>query len=81
MNLATAFLESARKCAGKPAIFWGEEVVTYDDLVAQSRWLAKRLSEEMGVKPGERVITDGMQKVRPGVVVTPAEKSLAAEKS
>ena len=55
MNLATAFLESARKCAGKPALFWGEEVVTYDDLVAQSRWLAKKLGEEMGVKPGERV--------------------------
>jgi long-chain acyl-CoA synthetase len=55
MNLATAFLRSAQKCAGKPAIFWGEEVVTYDDLVAQSRWLAKKLGEEMGVKPGERV--------------------------
>jgi membrane fusion protein, multidrug efflux system len=27
-----------------------------------------------GVKPGERVITDGMQKVRPGMVVTPADK-------
>jgi len=34
-----------------------------------------------GVKPGERVMTDGMQKVRPGMVVAPAEKSLAAEKS
>ena len=34
-----------------------------------------------GVKPGERVITDGMQKVRPGMVVAPTEKSLAAEKS
>jgi membrane fusion protein (multidrug efflux system) len=33
-----------------------------------------------GVKPSERVITDGMQKVRPGMVVAPAEKSLA-EKS
>jgi membrane fusion protein, multidrug efflux system len=33
-----------------------------------------------GVKPGERVIIDGLQKVRPGVIVTPAEKSLAAEK-
>ena len=32
-----------------------------------------------GVKPGERVIIDGLQKVRPGVIVTPAEKSLAAE--
>ena len=55
MNLATAFLQSAQKCAGKPAIFWGEEVVTYDDIVAQSRWLAKKLTEEMGVQPGERV--------------------------
>jgi RND family efflux transporter MFP subunit len=33
-----------------------------------------------GVKAGERVIIDGLQKVRPGVIVTPAEKSLAAEK-
>ena len=33
-----------------------------------------------GVKPGERVIIDGLQKVRPGVIVTLAEKSLAAEK-
>ena len=55
MNLATAFLQSAQKCAGKPAIFWGEEVVTYDDIVAQSRWLASKLSDEMLVKPGERV--------------------------
>ncbi len=55
MNLATAFLDSARKCAGKPALFWGEEVVTYDELVAQSQWLAKNLSEQIGVKPGERV--------------------------
>ena len=34
-----------------------------------------------GVKPSERVITDGMQKVRPGMVVAPGEKSLAAEKT
>jgi membrane fusion protein (multidrug efflux system) len=34
-----------------------------------------------GVKPSERVITDGMQKVRPGMTVNPAEKSLAAQKT
>jgi membrane fusion protein (multidrug efflux system) len=34
-----------------------------------------------GVKPGERVMTDGMQKVRPGMVVAPSEKSLATAKS
>jgi len=33
-----------------------------------------------GVKPGERVIVEGLQKVRPGMVVAPAEKPLAAEK-
>jgi RND family efflux transporter MFP subunit len=33
-----------------------------------------------GVKPGERVITEGMQKVKPGMIVTPTEKPLAAEK-
>ncbi|MGZ8900812.1 MAG: AMP-binding protein, partial [Limisphaerales bacterium] len=55
MNLATAFLESARKCSGKPAIFWGEEVVTYDDILAQSRALALELINKMGVAPGDRV--------------------------
>jgi membrane fusion protein (multidrug efflux system) len=33
-----------------------------------------------GVRPGERVIIDGMQKVRPGVIVAPAEKPQTAEK-
>jgi len=33
-----------------------------------------------GVKPGERVIVEGLQKVRSGMVVTPAEKPLSAEK-
>jgi membrane fusion protein, multidrug efflux system len=33
---------------------------------------------KQGVKPGERVITEGLQRVRPGMAVTPAEKSVAA---
>jgi membrane fusion protein, multidrug efflux system len=33
-----------------------------------------------GVKPGERVVTEGMQKVRPGMAVTPTEKSVATVK-
>src|SRR5688572_8807335 len=55
MNLAQAFLDSAQKCAGKPAIFWGEEQVTYDDLLAQSRWLALELTRKVAVAPGDRV--------------------------
>lgn len=55
MNLATAFLDSATRCAGKQAIFWGEEVVTYDDLVVQSRWLSRELVNKLQVQPGDRV--------------------------
>jgi membrane fusion protein, multidrug efflux system len=33
-----------------------------------------------GVKPGERVITEGVQKVRPGMVVVPTEKTAAGER-
>ena len=55
MNLATAFLDSAKRCAGKQAIFWGEEVVTYDDLVVQSRWLSRELVNKLQVQPGDRV--------------------------
>ena len=55
MNLATAFLDSAQKCAGKPAIFYGEEVVSYDDISAQSRWLALELTRRYSVAPGDRV--------------------------
>jgi long-chain acyl-CoA synthetase len=55
MNLAAAFSESAQKCAGKPAIFWGEQVITYDDIAGQSRWLALELARQFQVKPGDRV--------------------------
>ena len=56
MNLATAFTKSAQQCAGKPAIFWGEDVITYDDIAAESRSLAHSLiSSPLGVKPGDRV--------------------------
>jgi len=33
---------------------------------------------KQGLKAGERVITEGLQRVRPGMAVTPAEKSVAA---
>jgi membrane fusion protein, multidrug efflux system len=33
-----------------------------------------------GIKPGERVISEGLQRVRPGVLVTPTENPPAAEK-
>src|SRR5688572_3478977 len=51
MNLATAFTESARKHDDKPAIFWGEETISYHRIWRESLWVAS----ELGIKPGERV--------------------------
>jgi long-chain acyl-CoA synthetase len=55
MNLAKAFTESAQKFADKPAIFWGDEIVSYAQVAKQSRWLAHELSGRLQVKPAERV--------------------------
>ena len=55
MNLATAFLDSAHKCADKPAIFWGEDTITFNDILAQSRWVASELISARGIAPGDRV--------------------------
>ena len=51
MNLATAFLESARKAPEKAALFWGEAEYSYGHLNAQSQ----RLASALGIQPGERV--------------------------
>jgi long-chain acyl-CoA synthetase len=55
MNLAIAFTESAQKFADKPAIFYGEEVINYGQIAAQSRWLAHELSTAYGIKSGDRI--------------------------
>jgi long-chain acyl-CoA synthetase len=55
MNLGTAFASSTRNCSEKPAIFWGEESISYDQIWRESQWLAHHLRNEFGVKPGDRV--------------------------
>src|SRR5262245_50451823 len=55
MNLGTALVESARTCSEKPLIFWGEEIVTYDQIWRESQWLARHLQRDFGIKPGDRV--------------------------
>src|SRR3954470_18310361 len=55
MNLACAFEESARKNSGKPAIFWGEEVIKYDLLLRDSNVLANYLLNKFQITPGERI--------------------------
>jgi len=55
LNLATAFLNSARVHAGKTAVFWGDEEIAYDALLASTFRVAKRLRDEFKVQPGDRV--------------------------
>src|SRR5439155_1693016 len=55
MNLATAFAASAEKNAAKTAVFWGDTENTYQKLWDQACWLAERLQQDFGVRPGDRV--------------------------
>jgi long-chain acyl-CoA synthetase len=55
MNLATAFAETAARCAGQPAIFWGEEELSYQRLLDQTRRVTCELAGRVGVKAGDRV--------------------------
>ncbi len=55
MNLATAFAQTAARCASNPALFWGENTYTYRQLQDQTLCLGGRLMREAGIKPGDRV--------------------------
>jgi long-chain acyl-CoA synthetase len=55
MNLATAFVDSARAHSGKTAVFWGDEEICYDKLLGATFHVAQRLSHDFGVRPGDRV--------------------------
>ena len=55
MNLATSFARCAEKNAGKTAVFWGEAEHSYQQLLAQSRRVARHLQAELKVQPNDRV--------------------------
>lgn len=55
MNLAQAFSEAATLTPGKTALFWAETEYSYGRLLAQTRAVAARLRDELGVKAGDRV--------------------------
>ena len=55
MNLATAFAAGAEKHGRKTAVFWGDAEYSFEQLHGQSLCLARRLHNELGVRPGERV--------------------------
>lgn len=55
MNLANAFAASAQKRLDKVAMYWGESEYTYQTLFEQSLSVAKQLTDQFGVQPGDRV--------------------------
>jgi len=55
MNLAAAFVSSVENHRNRPALFWGEQTFSYEDILNQSRHLAGLLQTSLGVKPGDRV--------------------------
>jgi acyl-CoA synthetase (AMP-forming)/AMP-acid ligase II len=55
MNLAAAFVKSARSHASKTAVFWGEEELSYDWLRSRAVSVAERLTREFRIQPGDRV--------------------------
>ena len=55
MNLARAFLESATSHAGKTAVFWGSEEISYETLLQSTSRVAAHLRGKLTVQPGDRV--------------------------
>ncbi len=55
MNLPLAFADSARKNSQRPAIFWADEEIRYQQLLQETVWVGQHLQQVLGVKPGDRV--------------------------
>src|SRR3989440_7454257 len=55
MNLPAALEDAAAKQGSKPAIFYGEQQLTYAQLVRQAAAIAAHLQTACGVAPGDRV--------------------------
>ena len=54
-NLANQFTATAAENSEKPAIFWGDEQYTFGQAHGLAGGLAKRLKDEFGLQPGDRV--------------------------
>ena len=55
MNLAAAFVQSAKNNSAKPALFSGETEFSYADVLAHSSVIGAHLRDKLSVKPGDRV--------------------------
>src|SRR5437868_11637880 len=55
MNLPAALGAVAFKVAAKPAILYGDQQVTYGQIVAQAGSMAQYMQSQAGVRPGDRI--------------------------
>jgi len=55
MNLSECVLQSARLHSGKTAVFYGDSLISYGQIHAQSIALSQHLTQNLGVRPGDRV--------------------------
>jgi long-chain acyl-CoA synthetase len=55
MNLATAFSDCGQKHSHKIAIYFGDQEISYANLLARSLAIGAHLQNQLGVKPGDRV--------------------------
>ena len=77
MNIAALLAKSALSYSSRPAITWGLE--TWSDYAGFHRAagsIGGALKRDYGLEAGDRVIVEGLQKVRPGVTVSPVEKQI-----
>jgi long-chain acyl-CoA synthetase len=55
VNLHVRFAETARRQPGRPAIFCGDDEIAFGALLDHTLALGRRLRDELGVQPGDRV--------------------------
>lgn len=55
VNLAQAFRETAQTNAQKTAVYWGDDLFSYEHFAAQSAHVARQLTDTLAVAPGARV--------------------------
>lgn len=55
MNLARAFHSTASSSLERTALFWGDQELSYGDILRQSQAVTRLLQTEFHVRPGDRV--------------------------
>jgi len=55
MNLVSKFASSVRRHPEKSAVFWGERIISYDELWQSTQNVSRQLTDRFGVKRGHRV--------------------------